>query len=34
MQMTFDEFKYNTDLDDSLFEMPEVTAPTDSTDVK
>jgi outer membrane lipoprotein-sorting protein len=34
MQMTFDEFKYNTDLDDSLFEMPEVTASTDSTDVK
>jgi len=34
MQMTFDEFKYNTDLDDSIFEMPEVTAPTDSTEVK
>jgi outer membrane lipoprotein-sorting protein len=34
MQMTFDEFKYNVDLDDSIFEMPEVTAPTDSTGVK
>lgn len=34
MQMTFDEFKYNINLDDSIFDMPEVTAPTDSTDVK
>ena len=32
MQMVFDEFIYNTDYDDSLFEMPEVTVPTDSTD--
>lgn len=34
MQMIFDEFTYNTDYDDSLFEMPEVTAPTDSTESK
>ena len=34
MQMVFDEFTYNPDLDDSIFEMPEVTAPTDSTDSK
>ncbi|MCW8959982.1 MAG: hypothetical protein OQK29_00380, partial [Ignavibacteriaceae bacterium] len=34
MQMTFDEFKYNPDVADSIFEMPEVTAPTDSTEVK
>lgn len=30
MQMIFDEITYNTDVPDSLFEMPEVTAPADS----
>lgn len=34
MQMTFEEFKYGVDLPDSLFEMPKVTAPTDSTKAK
>ena len=34
MQMVFDNFTYNSDLDDSIFEMPQVTAPTDSTDSK
>ena len=30
MQMVFDEITYNVDVPDSLFEMPEVTAPADS----
>ena len=30
MQMVFDEITYNVEIDDSIFEMPEVTAPTDS----
>jgi hypothetical protein len=34
MQMVFDEISYNKDYDDSLFEMPQVTAPVDSTDKK
>lgn len=31
MQMTFDEISYDTDMPDSLFLMPEITAPSDST---
>ena len=31
MQMVFDEITYNTDLDDSIFEMPQETEPADST---
>ena len=34
MQMVLEDVKYNVDLDDSIFEMPEVTAPDDSTEVK
>lgn len=34
MQMTFDEITYNKEYDDSMFEMPEVTAPADSTESK
>lgn len=34
MQMVFDEITYNVDIDDSIFEMPEVTVPTDSSEVK
>jgi outer membrane lipoprotein-sorting protein len=34
MQMVLEDVKYNTDLPDSIFEMPEVTAPADSTEVK
>ena len=34
MQMVLEDVKYNVDLDDSIFEMPEVTAPADSTEVK
>ena len=30
MQMVFEEFNYNVDIPDSLFDMPEVTAPADS----
>jgi outer membrane lipoprotein-sorting protein len=30
MQMVFDEITYNVDVQDSIFEMPEVTAPADS----
>ena len=30
MQMIFDEVTYNVDIDDSIFDMPEITAPTDS----
>ena len=30
MQMVFDEITYNVEIDDSMFDMPEVTAPTDS----
>ena len=30
VQMVFDEITYNVEIDDSIFEMPEVTAPTDS----
>jgi outer membrane lipoprotein-sorting protein len=33
MQMIFDEVTYNVDIDDSIFDMPEVTAPTDSMKV-
>ena len=32
MQMTFDEINYDVEIDDSIFIMPEVTAPIDSTD--
>jgi outer membrane lipoprotein-sorting protein len=31
MQMVFDEITYNTDLDDSIFEMPKESEPADST---
>ena len=34
MQMALEDVKYNVDLDDSIFEMPEVTAPADSTEIK
>jgi outer membrane lipoprotein-sorting protein len=34
MQMILEDVKYNEDLDDSIFDMPEVTAPADSTEVK
>ena len=34
MQMALEDVKYNVDLPDSIFEMPEVTAPADSTEVK
>ena len=34
MQMVLEDVKYNVDLDDSIFEMPEVSAPNDSTEVK
>jgi len=27
MQMVFDEITYNVEIDDSIFEMPEVTVP-------
>jgi len=30
LQMVFEEFTYNVDVPDSLFEMPDVTAPADS----
>jgi len=30
MQMVFEEITYNVDIDDSIFDMPEVTTPTDS----
>ncbi|NNG26633.1 MAG: hypothetical protein HKM87_03850 [Ignavibacteriaceae bacterium] len=33
MQMVFEEITYNVDIDDSIFDMPEVTAPTDSMKV-
>jgi outer membrane lipoprotein-sorting protein len=33
MQMTFDEIQYDLEIDDSLFVMPELTTPTDSTTV-
>ena len=33
MQMIFDEVIYNVDIDESIFDMPEVTAPTDSLEV-
>ena len=33
MQMTFDEINYDVEIDDSIFIMPEVTAPIDSIDV-
>ncbi len=33
MQMVFDEITYNVEFDDSIFDMPEVTAPTDSMEV-
>jgi hypothetical protein len=34
MQMTFDEIVYDTDMPDSIFQMPEVTAPADTTGIK
>jgi len=34
MQMTFDEISYDTDMPDSMFEMPEATAPSDTTGSK
>jgi len=34
MQMAFDEFKFNNDFPDSIFDMPEVTAPADTTGSK
>ena len=34
MQMTFDEISYDTDMPDSMFKMPEATAPSDSTGSK
>ena len=34
MQMTFDEITYDTDMPDSMFQMPEVSAPSDSTGSK
>jgi outer membrane lipoprotein-sorting protein len=34
MQMSFDNITYNVDVPDSLFQMPEVTAPNDSTKIK
>lgn len=34
MQMTFDEITYDTDMPDSMFKMPEATAPSDSTGSK
>jgi outer membrane lipoprotein-sorting protein len=33
MQMTFDEINYDVEIDDSIFVMPELTAPIDSNDV-
>ena len=34
MQMVFDEISYNIDMPDSLFQMPEVSAPADTTGSK
>jgi hypothetical protein len=34
MQMTFDEISYGNDYPDSLFQMPEVSTPSDSTEAK
>jgi outer membrane lipoprotein-sorting protein len=34
MQMTFDEIIYDVDMPDSMFEMPEVSAPADTTGSK
>ena len=34
MQMTFDEIIYDADMPDSMFEMPEVSAPADTTGSK
>jgi outer membrane lipoprotein-sorting protein len=34
MQMVFDEITYNVDIPDSMFEMPEVSAPADTTGSK
>lgn len=34
MQMSFDEISYDTDMPDSMFEMPEVSAPADTTGSK
>ena len=34
MQMTFDQISYDSDMPDSMFEMPEVSAPADTTGVK
>jgi len=34
MQMTFDEISYDVDMPDSIFQMPEVSAPADTTGSK
>jgi outer membrane lipoprotein-sorting protein len=34
MQMTFEEISYDTDMPDSMFEMPEISAPADTTGSK
>ena len=34
MQMTFDEISYDVDIPDSMFEMPEISAPADTTGSK
>ena len=34
MQMTFDEISYDVDMPDSMFQMPEVSAPADTTGSK
>jgi len=34
MQMIFEEISYDTDMPDSMFEMPEATAPSDTTGSK
>ena len=34
MQMTFDEIIYDADMPDSMFAMPEVSAPADTTGSK
>lgn len=34
MQMMFDQISYDSDMPDSMFEMPEVSAPADTTGVK
>jgi len=34
MQMVFEEITFNVDIDDSIFDMPEVTTPTDSLEAE